>query len=653
MKRALILVLFASLALLIAALVWFTSVGSDAASGDLHGGNAALPTGPRDQPLPASTTDGANRPTEPGSSPPSADGVSSAAERTGRTPAAPATPADGGRRAANAGGGATSIQSLSGRVLGPSGPLAGAELVFSRGDGSEVARVQSDSTGQFFCAFDDALENGTLLVRARGYASALRVGERVQRGERRNLGVIRLEPGLALSGVVVDAAGAPVSDARVQLRGPSLSGLVNRALSECSADRDGNFVFEDAPAMQLRVEARAAGHGARAVDPVHPPSADVRIVLAAEQFLRARVVDRKSGAGVPDARVELAALDPQAPAASGSTDAQGRLTLGGLGANAWAIKIQAPGYRVRSEARIEVTADERSFELEAWPCLRGRVRVASGALPAEVAVRARATDSGGAPMDAQPRSSGSCKADGTFELCDLRPGVYVLEAEAAGWAAVRSGPLQVRLDREVEPVELVLTGGSRFEVRVKASSGTLADGIVEAYSSPPTENELLQLTAPLPSNANKAIASARLSANGSAALEHLPRGRVWIAARARDHLPEIRGPYTLDEHETPPVLEFELSVGVRIVGRVLRAGGATVPGALVILRRNNSAGYAGLRVIADDAGSFESPLLTPGAWSLSARALGPGSGVESGERSAEARVNVELERENRIDLELR
>ncbi|TAJ18248.1 MAG: carboxypeptidase regulatory-like domain-containing protein, partial [Planctomycetota bacterium] len=205
-------------------------------------------------------------------------------------PAADADALDG-RRTATPAPAATSVQSLSGRVMSPSAPLAGAEVVLSAADGSELARARSDAGGQFFLALDAPVENAALLVRAKGYAPAGRIGERVERGQRRNLGLLRLEPGAELSGRVLDANGAPVAGATVELYAPVLAGLPNRAITDARTDRDGRFALTDAPSIELRIEARAAGHGARALDPVQAPTTDLELRLVEERTFRARFVD--------------------------------------------------------------------------------------------------------------------------------------------------------------------------------------------------------------------------------------------------------------------------------------------------------------------------------------------------------------------------
>jgi hypothetical protein len=636
MKRALPIALLAGVAALIAAFAWFALRSP-----------GGMPSGV-ESPLAAPAAPRARSP----------DPAAPLAFDESRAPAVTADAADEfeRRRTATPTPAATTVQSLAGRVLSPSAPIAGAEVVLSAADGSELARARTDGGGQFFLALDAPVENAALLVRAKGYAASLRSGERVQRGERRNLGVLRLDPGVTVAGRVVDAQDAPIPGASVELRGPALAGIVQRPLAATVTDRDGRFAFGDAPQAQVRIEARASGYGARAIEPVDAPADDVVVRMPAELVLRVRAVDRRTRAPIAGVRIELAALDKLAPAAAGTTDANGVASIGGLGAQSWAARVQAPNYRARSEARIDAGAAEFLLELDAWPCVRGVVRTADGSVPSEIAVRLRATDaSGGAIADAQPRASGRCDPDGRFALCDLRPGIYVLEASASGWATRCSVPFVLALERDAPEQVLVLATGATVSARVVALRGELRDAHVEAHSAPPGETELLQYElgasgadgGALNGASMRRIASAPVGADGTARLEHLPDGPVWIVARSRDHLAEVRGPFHLDARESSASVEFDLAPGARVRGRVL-LGAQPVAGALVILRRPNAPGLGALRAVANERGEFVSPLLPAGTWKLVARRLGGNDGT----RSAEASVEVVGGGEATVDLDL-
>jgi len=632
MKRLLLLSTLVLIVALLATVAWFASSGTAPRRAD-----QAL--SPQTEPVAPSVSDGAS---------PTTGRTLGPDEARSAQPVHSEPRDDTARREAASIDAPASIQTLSGRVMSPSAPLAGAEVTLTRPDGSEIARARTDPSGQFFLALDDAVENGVLVAQAKGFAPTLRIGERVQRGERRNLGMLRLEPGVEVAGRVVDAAGRGVAGALVRLRGPALVGLANRPLAETVADAQGRFVLRDVPFGQVRIEANAAGHGGRALDPVDAPARELVLALAPEYVFRARIFDRRSGAPVAGARVELAALDRLAPPGAGTSGSDGALAIAGLGSALFAGKIQAPGYRVRSEARIEIGADELRYELDPWPCLRGSVSAARGETPSAIEIHLRATDAAGAVVDARPRASGRCEPDGSFVLCDLRPGVYVLEASAPGWAPRRSQPFPVQLDADPQPQRLVLDEGSRVHATVRALRGTLVDARIEMYRSPPAEAGLLAATTGRADGPASPIAFASADTNGRAVLEHLPDGAIWIVARARDHVAELRGPLQLDAREAPATMEFDLAPAARVRGRVLR-GETPQPGALVILRRTDGAGTGAVQVAADGDGRYESPALPAGIWKLIARGAAGASGLRSEEVSRVLEGGQTLE----LDIEVR
>lgn len=638
MNRVLLLAIAVIAAAAVTALAWFAlrvpALDPGAADPLEAAGPAQVAAGGDAARRPAEATDRASR------APPTAAGGEARGEEIG----------DGRRVASAAPSVVATVQSLSGRVMSPSAPIAGAEVVLSASDGAELARARTDGGGLFFLPLDDHAEGASLWIRAQGFATALRSGERVQRGERRNLGVLRLEPGVTVAGRVLDAHDAPVAGATIELRSPALGALVQRPIASAVSDRDGNFSIVDAPSLQLRVEVRAPGHGARALEPVDAPADDVVVRLSTELVLRARVLDRRTRAPLAGVRVELAPLDPLAPGASGTTDADGALAIAGLGATSWLARLHAPNYRTRSQSQVEAGAAEVLFELDAWPCVRGVVRAADGAVPSGATVELRATDASGAVADARARASGRCEADGRFTLCDLRPGMYVLEARADGYAPRRSAPLSIALERDAPEQTLVLDAGGAVHARVAALRGVLRDASVEAYAAPVGEAELLQAERDPAGGVSSAarLATAAVGGDGEARLEHLPDGQVWIVARASDQLAQVRGPFRVDAREAAARVEFELAAGARVRGRVL-LGEAPVAGALVILRRPGFPGFGALRAVADDRGEYVSPLLPGGTWTVVARRQGGNDGV----RSAEATVQVESGGESKLDLTLR
>src|SRR6185295_9503685 len=79
-------------------------------------------------------------------------------------------------------------QSLSGRVVGAGAPLPGAQVLYTNRDGTGLAEVATDARGAFEVQAPYPLEDGLLLIQARGFAPLETGPHAVRGGERRFVG---------------------------------------------------------------------------------------------------------------------------------------------------------------------------------------------------------------------------------------------------------------------------------------------------------------------------------------------------------------------------------------------------------------------------------------------------------------------------------
>lgn len=630
MKRPLLIALLLLAAAIVAAVSWFARVDAPAA----RPGQLAA------SPAPLSPT-----PAEPQAA---LGGAAPADTREPATASEPGLDAVAREREAVVSTTASSGQSLSARLVSQRGPVGGAEVVLMDADGRELARDTSDATGKFFLALPEPVDAGTLRATKAQFAPLVRVGERVRANQRTFLGTLRMEAGAQVLVEVVSAAGAPVPRAHVELRASGPAGLIGRSLAVAEADAQGRAHFDDAPSSALRIEASAAGYGARAVDGVRPQADQpVRVELAAERQLELRV-EARGGAPLAGARVELAPLDPGAPGREARSDERGIALLRGLGADSWGARVSADGYRTRTELRIQVGTNE-PIVLDPWPCLRGRVSVrGGGAVPEGTEALLRATDARGQLTDGAIRARGPV-AEGAYRLCDLRPGVYVVEVRAPGFAPSRSSSFQVRLDVDELSIDLELEEGGRLSVRALGTQGSIAEAEVWALIAPAQAFELQQGEFGAGSPLKQPLAQARTGADGRALLERLPRGPVFVAVSAPGYLPAIKGPYELESGQRALEVDADLERGGFLAGTVLDASGRGLAGALVTFRSTGKGPGAPLRTTADANGRYQSPVLAPGNYRVVARNL---AGLASGERSVEAEGQVERGSTAALDLRI-
>lgn len=550
------------------------------------------------------------RPETPAADPPL--GTSSAVETGSRGVVGPARPV---------GLPAGTRQSLSGRVVGAGSPVAGAQVLYETRDGTPLLEVTSDARGAFEIAAPYPLEDGLILIRARGFAPLETGPHAIRGGERRFVGNLEVSRGVPLAGKVTDASGTPIAGAQVNLRAAGPGGGFNRHVQRATGDEAGRFRFPDAPRGDVLIEARAQGFGSRAQDLQHGAATDeVTIELLPERQLLIEVRDAR-GAPVPEARVHLRPHDPRSAVTETTTDAAGIARATGLGSLVWEVRVEAVGYRPGILDRVEADGNPLAIELSSWPCIRGRVVQRDGSPPpsgtAVVALSSNARgvflDAGQAPTPAQ--------ADGTFSLCDLRPGVYVVQASAPGFAPTSSGPERVTLGGGVDGVRIELETGGALDLLVQREEEGLAGVRVELYDRAPPPSELFRNPdAPSPVAALQPVESGTTGPDGHVLFERLARGQYWCLARANGLLADVYGPVVVGggfERVGP----LRLVQGGRLFGTLLGLpAGARDPVVNVFGEGGLTQGVP-VVVQADASGAWSSPLLPPGNYRVTARVV--------------------------------
>lgn len=401
---------------------------------------------------------------------------------------------------------------LRGRVHAAGTPVAGAALWLSFDDrpdeGHLVATTATDGT----FALRDVAKGRTFSVRTSGYVSrplAL-IDAPLGAVQEADVDLDDLRSRTELRGRVVDAAGASVPGARLQLgrRLPHFAaasaGMGRDALVppiELVADADGRFdacgfvVFD----RILEVWCRAPGFAPleEKVSFQSSRSRDVTLTLARGVELHGRVTT-VGGAPVAGATVQARGRGikawehaPRWAAAEAIVAADGRFRLAGLPPGHVVVEARGRG-GTRADAILDPASQaELTLELAPPRTILGVVRDETGAACPGLEVRARVGPGRRAPA-AAPTA-----ADGTFALLDCDGGPHILAVVRSGaWpgalatrADVHAGPGQCEL---TVPRGALGTGGLRARVvdehgvavEAKVAVGQLRSGYAFATSDP-------------------------------------------------------------------------------------------------------------------------------------------------------------------------
>jgi len=417
-----------------------------------------------------------------------------------------------------------------------------------------------------------------LVVTAPGFAPARRMIQTsgAPGGGTLERQLVELRAGVAVSGRVVDAAGKPVAEARVLPEDVSEPFPVLEPRSDAAvSDAEGRFAFSALQAGTFRFVAQHAEAGPGTSAPITldglTPRSDVEIRLEGGARLAGRVVDG-AGAGVAAATVRVALREGLlwSPTRVALADDDGRFDLRGLPRRA--VDVLA---RSASESSAVVVADlaatsqieDLVLTLEVGGVIAGVVVAPSGQPIAEALVQVVPETQG----DPRARREWGLRgfprdiADGAgrFSLGGLPPGAYRLRAARPG--AVEDA-LEVGAGLAVEP-------GAR-EVRVVVPEDGVVRGRV-AYKDGSTPG----LFAVGFGTANPAPFA---SPDGAFRLR-VPGGKQAISVTGPSFLPRQLAAVDVEagQGKDTDLGTITVEQGRSISGRVLRADGTPVDGALV------------------------------------------------------------------------
>lgn len=500
---------------------------------------------------------------------------------------------------------------VTGMVISEHGPVPNAFIEVVSANDELLGRGESAENGRFLVQLRP-IEGASVRVVGYGYAPMELYVRRLGAGELKEIGNVRLQKGLPIRGKVVGPRGVAIADADVSVRSAMGNAPSNRALLSTRSGPDGRFLLRDAPAGRVRVVAMKEGHGERGVETSAARTDEELVIeLTPATSLVVRVTDRR-GHRLANAEVRISCRDRASPNREGLTDDEGVCRFDGLGAPKWDVRVLAHGYRPASIGDVDADGREVPISVDPWPCLEGTIVAPGGkappsgtrvvALPALSGVQRSSDASLGEPVD----------SNGNFRLCDLRPGDYVVVAEAPGFAPSRSSPVRVSLERDGAAGTLHLVPGGTLELTIAGTGGRVAGATVDLHANAPPRAALWHPTALLP-----AVESGTSDANGRVTFDHLEPGGLWALVRSEEHLPQIAGPFQVLNGRDARPDAIQLEEGARIAGVVTDETGQVVASAVVVVTGPNLG--SAVQMTADANGRFRSPPLPSGAYEARAR----------------------------------
>lgn len=392
--------------------------------------------------------------------------------------------------------------------------------------------------------------------------------------------------GVVIQSRVVDASGAPIAGAAVELS-------VSRLSPEIDSDRgsapipqrttsaaDGSFEFQGAqPGGSFQLTLRHEGFAACADFGLRPRQPGLYVVppyvLNAGEHVSGCVRD-EAGQPIANAVVRLHdragtwEFERAEDRLHRTTDHAGRYAFGHVSPGGYTLTIHAAGFGRCAPEQIEIEAGiastGREHVLAAAEPLAGRVFDDSGRPVAGARVWAR---------DRQRRSSNNTvlsDQEGSFTFDALLPGTYYVTTAKPGWLSTR-------------PVECA-TNSSGNDLRLERGT-TVRGRVVDDVTGRPVEEFSIRLRIPSEEPTGRPLPGSELAVrhpDGEYELSGLQRwgaSQLRIEALAPGYARGICAPFTMGLATVVDGVEVRMRRGATLRGRVLDSEGRPLANAFV------------------------------------------------------------------------
>lgn len=434
-----------------------------------------------------------------------------------------------------------------------------------------------------------------------------------------------MKRGVAVRGVVVDPAGAPVRGAELYI---GFSPSAYNRLDAVAGD-DGRFEFLCvAPGEQTLV----TQHGQFAADtrkiqvPAGVGTYELTLQLQRGHFIAGRLQDER-GVGLVDVGLSVRHQGEYLDSMRTTTGAGGAFRLVGLPGEAVSLEFYGRGFMRTTHPVRELDRDDLVVTMQYGGAVSGRVVDANTSEPIR-RFRVRFVAPKLEPGDSQayiygPVWSGSGKAfddaGGEWETgAILRTGrVLGLEIRADGY-------FSTMIPRVVVPKK-----GDADGLVIRMHRGGILNGILlTERSEQPVAHASIQLitdTMRLGGHlrpADGARISARSGTDGRFRLSNLPATKGYLLVRHDDFPEQLEGP--IDFKVTEGVVRIvHVAPGARVEGTVADSGGRALPNSTVVMWQAKMlqdpivrSHYVNLKTISDARGNFGFDRVPPGRYVL-------------------------------------
>jgi uncharacterized GH25 family protein len=464
--------------------------------------------------------------------------------------------------------------------------------------GRSVLSTTTNSKGEFEILLPPQERGITLLASMLGYARA-RVGPLTLETARVRMGIVlRLSPGLAATGRVVNEKGEPIKDALVRAHNSLETSELDEMEPRATSGLEGKFVLRGLEKGVYKLKVTHAGHATKVVSKVEiaPETTNTLadVVLEPNEEIKGRVAEAD---GQPISGAKVSAFAGELNTAEAISDEKGAFFLSGFARGSRVHLTATSSGHASATKTVSAPNQDVAIVLLRRGTLRGRVEEAQSLTP----IRSFAMRIG-----LGSTSKTFLQDDGNFEWNELPPGRWSFTVSAPGYQTLEMSDVEIRPGESTEVVFALERGVELAGRVVDAQSGAGVPNVSVNYTDASMDRSPEWYFYSMP------IAQ-KTDADGRFKFDTLPRAKITLIARAPQYA-EARQTVVAGEDR---FIEIKLSRGSFISGRVV-ASDTITPAAGAAVSLLNKADMTAVTIPADGNGNFYFGDVTPGQYRVSA-----------------------------------
>lgn len=466
----------------------------------------------------------------------------------------------------------------------------------------------------------------------RGVPTAKTSALHVTAGEKKSGVMIVMPRGVAISGIVTDKQGKPLSGVGVTASenesGP-MPGGVRRMIASAirgGAEDDETVRTGTDGKFTTRVKEgtydvifKREGLSTKTVRAVTASATTKPLEVAMEPGVEISGRVTRGGNGVEGINVAVMATDNSELSVTGP---DGRFTVSDLTPGPYMVVFNKQDEFIQQMRNITAPSNTVNIELPPGGHISGRVLDKNTHQPI-TSFNAGVTTArmgGGIQINTPPMMKSFTSDDGSFSLDNVPTGTIQVVASAPGYTTARQPNVTVEEGKSVDHLELDLDTGVKLSGHVTGPDGSPLGGVaVRPADGAGGAMRIVQNFG----GGGADGSSATTDANGDYSIDQLEAGTKSFSFTMEGYLPTTKS-VDLSGHDAR--LDAQLSSGLHVAGVVVTDSGAPVPDADVRAASAVS-GSGGFRATKTDAsGSFSFDSIAPGHYAFTASKAGYADG---------------------------